>query len=208
MSKKRLAVFVSGEGSILKAIIQQGLTVNLVIADRLCTAVEIAKRANIITIVLDRKKYKDDGVFNRSRFTDDVVAELVKYKIDFVALAGFMTVFAKQIFALYPDRIINTHPSLLPAFKGNQPVSAALIAGVKVTGATIHYVVDEVDSGRIIEQVAVQVREGDGVTKLQERIKKVERDIYPKVIRSLMSGSATWPSDLKIVNRLQYKAKK
>ncbi len=106
---------------------------------------------------------------------------------DLVAMAGFGTILDKPIHDAYPDRIVNTHPALLPAFKGWHAVDDALAAGVKVTGCTVHLARLEVDDGPILAQESVPVEEGDTADALHERIKSVERRLYPEVLRRLVS---------------------
>jgi phosphoribosylglycinamide formyltransferase-1 len=101
-------------------------------------------------------------------------------------MAGFGTILEKPIHDAYPDRIVNTHPALLPAFKGWHAVEEAFAAGVKVTGCTVHYARLDVDDGPILAQEAVPVMAGDTVASLHERIKDVERRLYPAVLRQLI----------------------
>ncbi len=108
---------------------------------------------------------------------------LKRHQIDVVAMAGFGTIFTPYIFTVYPGRILNTHPALLPAFKGWHAVRDALAAGVKVTGCTVHIATEEVDEGPILAQEAVLVEPGDTEAALHERIKSVERRLYPETIR-------------------------
>ena len=101
-------------------------------------------------------------------------------------MAGFGTILEKPIHDAFPQRILNTHPALLPAFKGWHAVPAALAAGVKITGCTVHYATLEVDDGPILAQEAVPVLDGDTVDTLHERIKEVERRLYPDVIMQVV----------------------
>jgi len=178
---KNLAVFVSGTGSLLEAMIKEGLPIKLVLADRSCRGLEIAKTAGIPADLVLRDSFGPS--FNREEYTDEVVSSLVSNQISFVAMAGFMTVLEARIFRSYPDKILNTHPALLPAFKGDHAVRDALAYGVKVTGCTIHIATEKLDEGRIIAQEAVPVIPGDTVETLHERIKQVERRLYPATIR-------------------------
>lgn len=183
---KKLAVMVSGSGTILEAMIEKGLPIILVIADRSCRGLEIAKSAGIKTVLLPRIFGKD---FNRLQYTLDTVEVLKDNSIDIVAMAGYMTVFNKVMFESqnYKDRITNIHPALLPAFKGDHAVRDALAFGVKITGTTIHFATEKLDDGPIITQEAVPVLDGDTVEILHERIKIVERRLYPEAIRGLLS---------------------
>lgn len=180
---KKLAVLVSGVGSILEALISKKLTIALVLADRECRAVEIAKVAGIRTEIIPRTFGK---TFNRHLYTLNVVRLLKDRGIDLVVMAGYMTVFAPVMFEEYANRITNIHPSLLPEFKGERAVADALESGAKVTGTTIHLATEKLDDGPIIAQEAVLVLDGDTVETLWERIKIVERRLYPEVVQKLL----------------------
>ncbi len=175
----------SGTGSVLGAIIDSGLKVDAVLVDRPCPAVELAERSGIAMVeVVERESYGKD--FDRIAYTHRVVDALKRGRIDVVAMAGFGTVLAGLIFEFYPGRILNTHPALLPAFKGWHAVRDALAAGVKVTGTTVHVATEEVDSGPILAQEAVAVLDGDTEESLHGRIKEVERRLYPATIRAFL----------------------
>lgn len=179
----KLAVAVSGAGSILEAMIAAKVPISLVFADRPCRGLEIAKAANIPTELLPRVFGKD---FDRDAYTREVIKILNQHKIDLVAMAGYMTVFAPVMFESYANKIINIHPSLLPSFKGDHAVADALVFGAKVTGTTIHFATAALDDGQIIAQEAVPVMPGDTVETLHERIKQVERRVYPEAIKRLL----------------------
>ena len=115
-----------------------------------------------------------------------VVDELARHEVDLVAMAGFGTILEKPVHDAYPDRIVNTHPALLPAFKGWHAVEDAFAAGVKVTGCTVHFARLDVDDGPILAQEAVPVLPDDTVESLHERIKDVERRLYPSVLADLI----------------------
>jgi phosphoribosylglycinamide formyltransferase 1 len=106
-----------------------------------------------------------------------------------VVMAGFMTVLDKPIFDAWPGRILNTHPALLPAFRGAHAVEEALALGVKITGCTVHIATPEVDAGPILAQEAVPVLPGDDADRLHERIKGVERRLYPATIKAFIEGA-------------------
>ncbi len=122
--------------------------------------------------------------------TDAIVDALTAHGVDLVAMAGFMTVLAEPIFTAFPGKVINTHPSLLPSFRGAHAVADALAAGVKVTGCTIHIATIEVDDGPILAQEAVPIADGDDEDALHERIKAVEHRLYPGVLADLVAGGA------------------
>lgn len=180
----KLAVLVSGTGSLLEAMLLEGLEVSLVVSDRKCRGIEIAKRWKIPVELIERTNFSKS--FDRDEYTHQTVAILQKHRIRFVAMAGYMTVFAPVIFDHFAGRILNTHPSLLPAFKGHTAVQDALDCGVKVTGCTIHIATEELDAGQIIVQEEVPVYSGDTAEELHERIKVVERKLYPQAIRAFM----------------------
>lgn len=183
----RLGVLASGTGSILASIIESGLTVELVVVDRACPAADLAEQAGVPAVeVVERESYGPD--FDRGAYTHRVVDALKRHHIDVVAMAGFGTVLAAPVFEIYPGRILNTHPALLPAFKGWHAVRDALAAGVKLTGTTVHVATEEVDAGPILAQEAVPVLDGDTEQTLHERIKAVERRLYPETIRAFLDS--------------------
>lgn len=184
----RLAIFASGVGSILEAILADHLPVELVVSDRPCRALEIAFAHGVAARQIDRSGYgyQPGRAWDRTGFTGEVLRELRDHEIDLVAMAGFMTIFAPPIFIEYEERILNTHPSLLPAFKGAHAVPQALAAGVSETGCTVHIATAELDSGRILTQQRVPILPGDTADSLQERIKAVERRLYPATIRKYL----------------------
>lgn len=179
----KLAILVSGTGSLLEAMIKDGLPIALVLADRKCRGLDVAKNAGIPALLVARKDFRTDGAFDRDAYTKKVVEELQSRGIELVAMAGFMTVFSKPMFGAYDGRILNTHPSLLPEYKGEQAVADALAAGAKETGCTIHVATLKLDDGHILAQEKVRVSPNDTVETLWERIKQKERRLYPQVIR-------------------------
>jgi phosphoribosylglycinamide formyltransferase-1 len=190
----RLGVLASGAGTILGAIIESGLEVDAVILDRPCPAAELALSAGVPAVeVVERESYGPE--FDRTAYTHRVVEALKRHRIDVVAMAGFGTVLAAPIFDVYPGRILNTHPALLPAFKGWHAVRDALDLGVKVTGTTVHVATEEVDDGPILAQEAVRVEEGDTEVTLHERIKAVERRLYPETIRWFLQSVPPLPHE-------------
>lgn len=167
---------------------EAGLPVAAMAADRPCRAVELAEAAGVPAIVVERESYGDD--FDRPAYTARLLAALERHQIDVVAMAGFGTVLDGTFFRRYPDRVLNTHPALLPAFRGWHAVADALAAGVKVTGCTVHLATEEVDDGPILAQEAVPVLPGDTVATLHERIKTVERRLYPEAIGEFLGRLA------------------
>jgi phosphoribosylglycinamide formyltransferase 1 len=180
-----LAVLASGSGTLLEAILARGLRPAVVVADRPCRAVEVASAAGVAAAMVERTSF--GAAFDRAAYTEEVVRVLKDAGVGTVAMAGFMTVLAPSAFATFPDRILNTHPSLLPAFPGAHAVRDALAFGVKVTGCTVHLATERVDHGPILAQEAVTVRPDDDEASLHERIKSVERRLYPEVIEEVLA---------------------
>ena len=180
-----LAVLASGSGTLLEAIMAAGLQPTLVLSDRPCRALEIAAAAGFDTGCVRRGSF--GPAFDRDAYTDAVVASLKDHDVDVVAMAGFMTILGPAAFSTFPERILNTHPSLLPSFPGAHAVRDALAYGVKVTGCTVHLATEQVDHGPILAQEAVPVLQDDDEATLHERIKAVERRLYPAIIEELLS---------------------
>lgn len=192
MSKKRIAVLVSGGGTNLQALIdaqKSGMfgdsEISLVVASKDgIYSLERAKNNNIPSKVLIRKEYDSIRAYSKA-LTDTLVEE----KIDLVVLAGFLTIFDEQVYEAFPNRIINVHPALIPSFCGKgyyglHVHEAALAKGVKVSGATVHIVTPECDAGPIILQKAVEVKEDDTPETLQKRImEEAEWKILPEAVK-------------------------
>jgi phosphoribosylglycinamide formyltransferase 1 len=181
----QIAVLASGTGSLLEALLEADLPIAVVLVDRHCRAEEIATKAGLPVVAVVREDFS--SAFDRERFTSEVVAALAPFGVDLVVMAGYGTILAAPVHSAYPGRILNTHPALLPAFKGWHAVDEALAAGVKVTGCTVHVAELEVDEGVILAQEAVPVLADDTVESLHERIKVVERKLYPETIRAALA---------------------
>ncbi len=180
-----VGVLASGSGTILSAILDAGIPVSVVVVDRDCRAVEVARQAGVASELVERSSFGPD--FDRVEFTHRVLDALAPHQVELVAMAGFGTVLEKPIFDAYAGRILNTHPALLPAFPGWHAVEDALDAGVKVTGCTVHLATVDVDAGPILAQEAVPVLPDDTVATLHERIKEVERRLYPATIKQRLA---------------------
>lgn len=189
----QVAVMASGSGTILASILEHQVPVALVLADKECRAIEIAKEAGVPTELVDRRSFGyKPGVgegWDRRGFTEAVRDVLVQCDIDVVAMAGFFTVLHEVFFERFAGRILNIHPSLLPAFKGEFAVRDTLAAGANETGSTVHIATERLDDERfILAQVKVPVIPGDDVETLWERIKVQERELYPAVLIDILSG--------------------
>jgi phosphoribosylglycinamide formyltransferase-1 len=178
----RVAVLASGSGTILEAILAEDVVIELVVVDRPCRALQIAEAAGVPAELVERSSFGKD--FDRDGYTRQVVDVLQKY--DLVVMAGFGTIFGTPMFETYGGRILNTHPALLPAFKGWHAVRDALGYGVKVTGCTVHVATADVDDGPILAQQAVPVLPDDTEESLHERIKEVERLLYVQTIKDIL----------------------
>jgi phosphoribosylglycinamide formyltransferase-1 len=185
----RIGVLASGSGTILEALLGAGLPIVVVAADRPCRALSVATRARVAVELVGRRTFGGYGAgFDRGAYTDELVKRLRARQVELVAMAGFGTVLGGPMFEVWPGRVLNTHPALLPAFKGWHAVEDALAAGVGETGCTVHVATAAVDDGPVLAQERVPVLPGDTVQSLHERIKAVERRIYPEAISSLVSS--------------------
>jgi len=186
----KFGVLVSGNGTNLQALLDAEArgelapaTIALVISNRPdVPALARAAQAGVPSQVVDHRSLE------RVAFEDALLAVLDAHEIEAVVLAGFMRVLTTHFCERYPLRIINTHPSLLPAFAGKDAIGQALGHGVKVTGATIHFVDASLDGGPIIAQEAVPILDSDDGHAVQERIQRVEHRLLPQVVRSLAAG--------------------
>jgi phosphoribosylglycinamide formyltransferase-1 len=182
-----IAVLASGSGTNLQALIDTpdlGAEIALVLSDRPeAKALERAHQAGIDTVVLPYGDYTSRAEFGAA--VEDVVGDA---GAEALVLAGFMRVLDGALVKAFSDRILNIHPSLLPAFPGAHAVDQALEHGVKLTGVTVHFVDEEVDHGPIIAQRAVPVLPGDDRESLHARIQVEEHDLYPRVVSAFARG--------------------
>jgi phosphoribosylglycinamide formyltransferase 1 len=188
----RLVVLASGTGSLLASLLQtaRGDYPGRVVAvgvDRGCPAAEIAKGADVPVYCLRVKDYPDRAAWDVA-MTDATAA----HSPDLVISAGFMKLLGPQFLSRFMGRVVNTHPALLPAFPGTHAVRDALDEGVKLTGCTVHLVDTGTDTGPILAQEAVPVRDDDDEATLHERIKVVERRLLAEVIADLATRGVTW----------------
>jgi phosphoribosylglycinamide formyltransferase-1 len=187
----RIAVLASGSGTILEAILAADIPVAAVIVDRPCRAVEVAASHGIDAVHVERDSFGGD--FDRAAYSARVAGALAERQVDLVVMAGFGTILGSPVFAAFDGRVLNTHPALLPSFKGWHAVEAAIDAGVKVTGCTVHVATEAVDDGPILAQEAVAVLDDDDAVSLHERIKAVERRIYVETIQDILARGEVLP---------------
>jgi phosphoribosylglycinamide formyltransferase 1 len=160
-----------------------GLPVTTVLSDRPCAALGLARARGAADELIDRQAYGGFGPeFDRDGYTATVAATLVAHQVDLVAMAGFGTVMSQSVHDAFPQRILNTHPALLPAFPGWHGVRDALAAGVAETGCTVHLASLVMEAGPILAQRVVPVRADDTEETLHERIKVAERALYPATV--------------------------
>jgi phosphoribosylglycinamide formyltransferase-1 len=182
-----VAVLASGAGSNLQALLDDpvvGPRVALVASDRKHAGVlDRARSRGVPTVVVERSRYGTRDEFDRA-----LAGVLEEHAIDVVLLAGFMRVLGPAFVRSFADRILNVHPSLLPAFPGAHAPREALEWGVKVSGVTIHLVDEEVDHGPVVLQEPVPVMEGDTEETLHARIQEAEHRLFPQAARLLMAG--------------------
>ncbi len=180
----KLAVLASGSGTILDAMVAAGVPVGLVVSDRPCVALEVAATHHIPSRLLERSSYGPG--FDRTDYTWQLRELLSTADIELIAMAGYGTILDQPMHDRFPGHIVNTHPALLPSFPGWHAVDDALAYGVKITGCTVHVATLEVDAGPILAQEAVRVRADDTVSTLHERIKAVERRLYPETLLAIL----------------------
>ena len=191
MVKKRVAVLISGRGSNMAALIEAAkersypAEIALVVSNRPDAAGLARAEAHAIpTAVVDHRPYgKDRAAFERA-----LQAALDQHRVELVCLGGFMRLLTRDFVLHWEGRMLNIHPALLPSFPGLDPHGQALKAGVKISGATVHFVVPQADAGPIIAQAAVPVRDDDTAETLAARVLNVEHRLYPLALRLLAEG--------------------
>ena len=194
MAKKRVAILISGRGSNMVALIEAAkdkdfpAEIALVVSNEpTAQGLERARAGGIATAVVDHRPHgKDRAAFERA-----LQAAIEPHRIDLICLAGFMRLLTPWFIGQWQGRLINIHPALLPAFKGLDTHARALAAGARQHGATVHFVVPEMDSGPIIVQEAVPVLPDDTEATLAARVLAVEHRIYPQALRLVTEGRAT-----------------
>jgi phosphoribosylglycinamide formyltransferase-1 len=185
-----IAVFCSGSGTNLQAIIDScksgyiSADIVLVVSDNKdAFALVRAKAAGLTPLVLDPKDFG-----SREEFDKEIIKHLKKNKVELVVLAGYMRLLSGHFIKEYRNRIMNVHPALLPAFRGTHGIKDALEYGVKVTGATVHFVDEKLDNGPVILQKAVEIKDDDTEESLLEKVHREEHKIFPEAIRLFVEG--------------------
>jgi phosphoribosylglycinamide formyltransferase 1 len=189
--KRRVAILISGRGSNMAALIDAAKVADFpaeivaVISNRADAAgLQKAAADGIATIVIESKPFGKD----RAGFEAVLQRALEEHRIELICLGGFMRLFTAEFVQRWYGRMLNIHPSLLPSFPGLDPHGQALAAGVKLSGATVHFVIPETDAGPIVMQGAVMVADDDTSETLSQRILGIEHRIYPEALRLLASG--------------------
>jgi phosphoribosylglycinamide formyltransferase-1 len=191
MPKPRVAVLISGRGSNMAALIAAATPksypaeIVLVVSNQPeASGLALARAAGVATVIIDHRPYGKD----RPAFEAALQAVLDEHRIALVCLGGFMRLLTADFVRRWQDRMLNIHPSLLPAFRGIDPHGQALAAGVRLTGATVHFVTPEMDAGPIIAQAAVEVRDNDSAETLAARVLTIEHRIYPLALALVAAG--------------------
>ena len=194
MTKRRVAILISGRGSNMAALIKAAKDPTfpaeiVLVMSNIANAggLERAQAAGIASVTIESKSFGRD----REAFERAMHDELVRHNIDLVCLAGFLRLLTPWFVQQWQGRMINIHPALLPAYRGLHTHERALADGVKIHGATVHFVVPDVDAGPIIVQGAVAVHETDTADTLAARVLEVEHQIYPQALRMVASGQTS-----------------
>ena len=197
--KRRVAILISGRGSNMVTLIEAAAAkdfpaeIVLVISNRAdAGGLERARASGVATLTIESKPFGAD----RAAFEAVLQAALDEHRIDLICLGGFMRLFTAQFTQRWHGRMLNIHPSLLPSFPGLDPQGQALRAGVKISGATVHFVIPETDAGPIVMQGAVAVRDDDTPETLAARILEIEHRIYPDALLLVASGEVQIEGDI------------
>ncbi|MEK9753817.1 MAG: phosphoribosylglycinamide formyltransferase [Rhodospirillaceae bacterium] len=200
-AKRQLAVLISGRGSNLQALIDAARNpaypaeIKLVISNKAgVQGLERAAKAGIATLVIDHKKFE-----SRAQFDAEMTRAMEQAGTELVCLAGFMRLLSEEFVAHWRDRMINIHPSLLPAFKGLDVQQRAIDAGARFSGCTVHYVRFDMDTGPIVLQAAVPIHADDDADALAARILEQEHVIYPLAVRWIAEGRVRIDGERAIV---------
>src|SRR5580700_10709886 len=199
LMRRRVAILISGRGSNMAALIRAAAAeefpaeIAVVISNRTdAPGLEKARASGVSAVVVESTPFGKD----RAAFEAALQSVLDSHRIELICLGGFMRLFTADFVRRWYGRMLNIHPSLLPAFPGLDPHGQALRAGVKISGATVHFVIPETDAGPILMQGAVSISDHDTVDTLSERILEVEHRIYPDALRLLASGKVRLDGDI------------
>jgi phosphoribosylglycinamide formyltransferase-1 len=197
--KRRVGILISGRGSNMVALIEaakaEGFPAEIVVViSNRADAGGLAKagESGVATLTIESKPFGKD----RAAFEAALQSALDAHKVELICLGGFMRLLTAEFVQRWYGRMLNIHPSLLPSFPGLDPQAQALAAGVKISGATVHFVIPETDAGPILMQGAVAVRDGDTPQALAARILEVEHRIYPAALRLAASGKVRLEGDI------------
>ena len=197
--KRRVAILISGRGSNMAALIEAAAAENfpaeiaVVISNRAdAGGLEKARASGVPTVTIESKPFGKD----RAAFEAALQSALDRHKIDLICLGGFMRLLTAEFVQRWYGRMLNIHPSLLPSFPGLEPQAQALRAGVKISGATVHFVIPATDAGPILMQGAVAVLCDDTPETLAERILAIEHRIYPAALRLVAGGQIQLQGDV------------
>jgi phosphoribosylglycinamide formyltransferase-1 len=197
--KRRVAILISGRGSNMAALVEAARAQDfpaeiVVVISNKADAAGLAKARGrgVPTVTIESKPFGPD----RAGFEAQLQSALDEYRVDLICLGGFMRLFTAGFVQRWHGRMLNIHPSLLPSFPGLDPQRQALRAGVKISGATVHFVISETDAGPIVMQGAVAVRDDDTPEMLAARILEIEHRIYPDALRLVASGKAQLEGDI------------
>jgi phosphoribosylglycinamide formyltransferase-1 len=193
VTRKRVGILISGRGSNMRALIEAARApdfpgeIVLVVSNRMeADGLGVACELGIETALVDQIRYRRENR-DREAYDAELHHVLTRANVEFVCLAGFMRILSADFVRKWDGRVINMHPSLLPAFRGLKPQRQALEAGVKVSGCTVHYVVPELDAGPTIAQTEVPVLDGDTEETLSARILEAEHKLYPAALKKVLS---------------------
>jgi phosphoribosylglycinamide formyltransferase-1 len=197
--KRRVAILISGRGSNMSALIEAAdakdfpAEIAVVISNKAdAPGLAAARGRGIQALVIESKPFGTD----RLGFETALQSALDEIKVDLICLGGFMRLFTAEFVRRWAGRMLNIHPSLLPSFPGLDPHGQALRAGVKISGATVHFVTAQTDAGPIVIQGAVAVRDDDTPDMLARRVLSVEHRIYPEALRLVASGETRIEDDV------------
>ena len=183
-SSARVVVLISGRGSNMRALVEAGIPVAAVISNHAEAAgLEFARVSGIPTAIIPHANYS-----RRESFDNALAIEIDRFAPRLVALAGFMRVLTPGFISRYSGRLLNIHPSLLPAFPGLHTHARALAAGVRIHGCSVHFVTADLDHGPLVIQAAVPVKPDDVEAELAQRVLRQEHRIYPQAVRWFLDG--------------------